>query len=708
VLLVYVLTGFAISLVSVPLITTYAIKAQILDIPSERKVHIDNTPLLGGLGIFIAYISIIIMLDSYSERTIALISANFIIVTTGILDDIINLNAKRKLFGQIVAVTVIIFFTDIRFSISSFHIDFLSTPFFTILLTYLWIVGVTNALNLVDGMDGLAGGIAFMAFGAIGYAAYVKGFELNAYICMGLMGATLGFLRYNIPPAKVFMGDTGSLFLGFNIAVMSIAASHTSGTLLSVLIPVMFISLPLFDTFLAIVRRVLKGQNPMEADKEHLHHRLLSLEFSTVQTLMIFYSLSIVLMAVTLFSIQKEFLWGVIFVFLLLYLFFIILKLSHLYDIGSKIRILNERMRIFAYTLSGQDDETRFRIRSIDFIVITVTFLMLSRFIWTHQSESFIQLASTLLFAGTLITIIIYRSYFHIKNEFVSFAFFWVFFYMMLETYSTGLGTFEIVCFGILAVCIFIKTAISKQMDLFISNPMELIILFIMLLVFMSSNIPAKTYFFITLTSFIIYYANKTLFTYEGNVSRSYMTAVVVLILFFFVNNSAGLMKTNVGGETISLLTPKDVKTALKDRIKNEDFDSARQVLITYESRHPFELMKVEYQSEAAKVYFNLMLETLFSGDIDSSDMYLHEFLTMFPDLVHEFYGLVEPVINKVGKLDVKGTGDIMIHGTPLNTIITAYSGTLKSFADNYARKGYFKKSESYTEVAALINNFSR
>lgn len=183
---------------------------------------------------------------------------------------------------------------------------------------------------------------------------------------------------------------------------MSIAASYKSGTVLSVMIPVMFISLPLFDTFLAIIRRALKGQNPMAADKEHLHHRLLSLEFSSVQTLMIFYSLSIVLMAISILSFQKQFIWGgAILCFLLLYLFFLTLKFSHIFDMGTKIRVINEKLRETVLNISKHHQKQNTKTRRIDLLIAISSFSMLTKFIWYEATASFQELFIAVIFVIT-------------------------------------------------------------------------------------------------------------------------------------------------------------------------------------------------------------------------------------------------------------------------------------------------------------------
>jgi len=702
------LTGFAVSLLTVPFVTSLAKRAEIVDIPCERKIHIDNTPLLGGLGIFFAYIVVLFMIDSFSAKTIALIGANFLIITLGVVDDVISLNAPRKLIIQTLAVSVIVFLTDIRFTVSFPGLEFLSSPVMSIIFTYLWIILVTNALNLIDGMDGLAGGIAFMAFGAIGYAAYMKGYEFNAYLCMGLMGATLGFLRYNIPPATVFMGDTGSLFLGFNIAVMSIAASHKSGTMLSVIVPIMFISLPLFDTGLAIIRRTLKGQNPMSADKEHLHHRLLSLEFSTVQTLMIFYSLSIVLIIISIISFQRQYVWGVIIIFALLYAFFLTLKIFHLYDVGKKIRLLNEKMQNMALNISKKNEQyNNLKTRKIDMIIAFTSFVLISRFISFDPISTFSGLTAVFLFILLLVGVIVSKEFFDIKNEFISFGFFWLFFFISYRLINDGINSFEVSCFVILLGATTVKALLRRQFDLFISNPMELIILFSLLLISLFTKTDFALFFTISVASFILYYSNKSFFTQTNKINRSYSYTIVFLAVVFAVSSSAAILKSTDGG-TVVYNTPMQLKTSLKNHLKAETYEQGRLEFLAYEQKEPLRIMKSFYQSEGTKLYLNLIMDSLFEGKLEQSNAYLNEFLVYFPDLADEFYQRFEPVIKNIARLDIKGTDRIMIHDIPLDRIVSVYADTMYSFAWSYAVKGYDNKSKSYERIASLLDKLKQ
>jgi len=234
------------------------------------------------------------------------------VVGLGFLDDIFTLSCYRKLFFQTIAALIAVYF---GFKIESAILPFSTLPlgYFSVPLSLLWIVGVTNAINLLDGLDGLASGISILLGLLI---IIISGFTNNlvlAALTLVLITSTLGFLRYNFPPAKIFMGDTGSLFLGFCLACLSIKAFtfDTMGTHLGALfVP---FSLPITDTLLAIIRRTSEGNHPFSADKKHIHHRLLDLGFNQYSAVFIIYATTIVFAAVGMIIIFIEMHYAVLF-----------------------------------------------------------------------------------------------------------------------------------------------------------------------------------------------------------------------------------------------------------------------------------------------------------------------------------------------------------------------------------------------------------
>jgi UDP-GlcNAc:undecaprenyl-phosphate GlcNAc-1-phosphate transferase len=261
------------------------------DASDMRKVHNGAIPRLGGVGIYLAFYLPFLGFLFYHNRVsnflfsdmrqfLGLLICSTIILGLGIYDDIKGANARKKLIVQ--TITAIILFSfgfEIR-SVSnpfggSIYLGWLSLP-----VTVFWLVGLSNAFNLIDGIDGLASGVAFFATSTLLAVALFLGNILPSLFTAALAGATLGFLRYNFNPARIFMGDSGSLFLGFTIAAISIHGSAKAHAAVAILIPIVALGLPIIDTLLAMARRLYRGLPIPTADREHIHHKLIKHGFS--------------------------------------------------------------------------------------------------------------------------------------------------------------------------------------------------------------------------------------------------------------------------------------------------------------------------------------------------------------------------------------------------------------------------------------------
>jgi UDP-GlcNAc:undecaprenyl-phosphate/decaprenyl-phosphate GlcNAc-1-phosphate transferase len=311
------LVAFLVSLL-VAVVLTWAVRERArawgwLDAThSSRKVHVRPVPRLGGIGIvggFFAPLCALFLVDSgvgdqfltQTELIVGLFVGGAIIAGLGFYDDLWNANARLKFSVQ--------FAVALGLYALGFRIEVLANPFGAELslgllglpLTLLWVVGVINALNLIDGLDGLAGGVAFFGVGTHFLLALMRGDVLLCLLMAALAGAILGFLVFNFNPASIFMGDTGSMFLGFVLAAVSIKTSSKSGTAVALLVPVMALGLPIMDTLLAMVRRSLLGRPMFSADKEHIHHRLMSrLLLSHRTTVLVLYALCTLFMVTAL------------------------------------------------------------------------------------------------------------------------------------------------------------------------------------------------------------------------------------------------------------------------------------------------------------------------------------------------------------------------------------------------------------------------
>lgn len=299
------ITATIISLFMTPIAKKVAKKIGAIDVPKdERRVHKKPIPLLGGLAIYVATIVSVLFYLPLDKTLISIIVGGTIIVVCGIIDDAKDLSPKLKLFFQILASIVLI--------IGDVKIDFITNPFskgntllylkgFSIPITILWVVGITNALNLIDGLDGLTAGVAGIASLSLLFVANKFSYASIMIISAIVSGSCLGFLPYNFNPASIFMGDTGALFLGFMLAAISIEGVMKSVATIAVVVPIIILGLPIFDTTFAIFRRLLNGRSIMEADKGHLHHKLLQRGFSQKQTVLILYLISAIFGLIAVF-----------------------------------------------------------------------------------------------------------------------------------------------------------------------------------------------------------------------------------------------------------------------------------------------------------------------------------------------------------------------------------------------------------------------
>jgi len=291
-------SALIISFILTPLARKLAFKVGALDIPKDaRKIHKKPMPYFGGLAIYVAIISCMFVYMPHNEANISIMIGATIIVLTGIVDDMYGMPAKIKLIMQIIAASIAI--------MGGVKIHFITNPLsatgmsllrdLTIPITLFWIVGITNTINLIDGLDGLASGVASIAAATLLLTAALKGYDFIVMQCAIIVGASLGFLPFNFNPAKIFMGDTGSLLLGYMLAVTSILGMVKSVAAVALVVPVFALGVPIFDTTFAIIRRYINKKPIMEADKDHLHHKLMRKGLNQRQTVLIMYFISMML-----------------------------------------------------------------------------------------------------------------------------------------------------------------------------------------------------------------------------------------------------------------------------------------------------------------------------------------------------------------------------------------------------------------------------
>ncbi|WP_167628804.1 glycosyltransferase family 4 protein [Listeria valentina] len=314
---IWIILAFALGVLLIPIVRRFANVVGAVDAPRERHNHKRITPTLGGLAIFISFSIAFFLAPIDRTGFLPVYIGALIVVATGIVDDIIELSPKVKLIGQIVATLCVTVWGNVT-------IEFINVPFygqldfglFSIPLSIIWIIAIINAVNLIDGLDGLAGGVSIIALTTIAGMALLLKDAFVAPVAILLVASVFAFLIFNFPPASIFMGDTGSLFLGYMIAILSLMG-FKNVTFISLLVPLIILGVPVSDTFFAIVRRLKKKMPISSADRSHIHHRLMALGFTERQTVLLIYSMAL-LFSLTAFVFSVSTAWGSIILLLLM------------------------------------------------------------------------------------------------------------------------------------------------------------------------------------------------------------------------------------------------------------------------------------------------------------------------------------------------------------------------------------------------------
>lgn len=299
-----VLLALAVALIicfcATPIVKMFAQKVGAIDDPSdERRVHDHPIPRMGGLAIFLGFILSVVLFVEVTAQIRGILLGAIIIVVCGAIDDVVSIRPIIKLLVQILAAVLAIAHGVV--------IEFLMNPniflggeplalgVLAIPVSIVWIVAITNSVNLIDGLDGLAVGVSAISSATMLVIALLVPQGETAIILAALVGACLGFMPYNLNPAKIFMGDTGSLLLGYVLATVSVLGLFKFYAIVSFVVPMLALALPIFDTVFAFLRRLIRGQNPMKADRGHFHHRLMDLGLNQKQAVAVLYSISALL-----------------------------------------------------------------------------------------------------------------------------------------------------------------------------------------------------------------------------------------------------------------------------------------------------------------------------------------------------------------------------------------------------------------------------
>ena len=294
------IVALVVSFLMTPVVKTFAYKVGAIDVPKDnRRMHKVPIPRLGGLAIFIGFMVSILLFVPITPDMRSILLGAVIIVVLGVVDDIMALPAMLKFVIQIVAALIpaldgvrILAFSNPNIFSSDLYwvLGNLSVPF-----TVIWIVAITNSVNLIDGLDGLANGVSAISATTMLVIALLTSEAQVAMVMAALVGACVGFMPYNLHPAKMFMGDTGATFLGYILATMSIQGLFKYYAVISFVVPFLILGLPIFDTSFAFIRRIAHGQSPMHADRSHIHHRLIDMGLNQKQAVATLYVISAIL-----------------------------------------------------------------------------------------------------------------------------------------------------------------------------------------------------------------------------------------------------------------------------------------------------------------------------------------------------------------------------------------------------------------------------
>lgn len=285
------LLAMSVTMALIPPLMRVAARLQFLDAPGQRKVHSTPVPRVGGIAMATGTLLALALSGQFAQPMPAYLAGIVVLLGFGVWDDRVSLSAGPKFFGQIIAIVLVMVWGDVSISSITLTERLLLPAWISLPLTFLFLLGVTNAINLADGLDGLAGGTTLLSLSALALLSLTSGNPFVGVVAIVVIGAILGFLRFNTHPARVFMGDSGSQILGFSAAVLAVVLTQDHETPLSSALPLLLLGIPLMDTLMVMTQRMLEGQSPFRADRNHIHHRLLALGFDHHEAVIAIYLL---------------------------------------------------------------------------------------------------------------------------------------------------------------------------------------------------------------------------------------------------------------------------------------------------------------------------------------------------------------------------------------------------------------------------------
>lgn len=510
--LVALVIAMTLSMLVIPVVWRFAARFGMIDQPDVRKVHTHSIPRVGGLGILIgAILSIIAMLDIGQQELAFLIGAGVIFIF-GIWDDTRQVGPYTKFIGQFIAVAVVVFYGDIWIR----HLPFTDiegvSPWIGIPFTFFAIIGMTNAVNTSDGLDGLAAGESLLSLIVIAFLAYIAGGVKASVIATSCIGGLFGFLRYNTHPADIFMGDTGSQFLGYALGFLAVVVTQDVHPSLSPALTLLFLGLPVIDLLAVMTMRIRKGRSPFRADQTHIHHRILNLGFDHYETVVIIYTIQTLLVISAIFlRYQSDLLIILVYAFTAVVIFGL---LSYAERTGwhathKPIRSLTSTV---LYVRQHRIDLTRIALRIVG-ISIPLYLISTALFVETVPRDFG-------MIAAVFTSVMLVDLFYHREKNGISLRggiYIIAIFSVYLAVHSARLSSipvFDIFYYGLLALCIgiVVRYATDKK---FQTSPMDYLIVFgvLAIAVFGGRYLEIKDIGILIVKSMIMLYGCELLYT---------------------------------------------------------------------------------------------------------------------------------------------------------------------------------------------------
>lgn len=510
------ITAMVISMILTPLLIRIAPFIGMMDQPDPRKVHEIPVPRVGGIGIVIGSLIPLFLWVQFDQTLQAYIIGSVVLLIFGIWDDSKELGHYVKFVGQFIAVLTLVFYGDVYITQLPFIGLDAVNPAFAKAFTVVAIIGMINAINHSDGLDGLAGGMSLLSLAGIGYLAYLAESFFVMAIVFAVLGGIFGFLRYNNHPAKVFMGDGGSQFLGFTLGFLAVVLTQKTNTALSPALPLLFLGLPIIDILAVFYLRVSSGQNWFRATKNHIHHRLLELGFDHYESVIIIYSVQILFIVSAIFlQYDSDYLISIIYLGVCSLIFILLTfaerrgwRTGKLSDVSA--------LTLFVKTFRGLQICSEFPIR---FIAVTIPVLILAWSLWIEHVPHDVGITATVLAVMFFVLLIVERRKNSVIFQIITYVL--VAFVVYLEEEYPGnwksiLDSIEIGVFVLIALAIALIVRYEERVQ-FKTNPMDFLIVTVVLVVgiVLHNQMDASNHAFMLAEIVILFYGCSLIFEYH-------------------------------------------------------------------------------------------------------------------------------------------------------------------------------------------------